>query len=151
MQKKRLIAITAACASIAVAGCGGSSNKALSYSDFSKQADNICKTQNVKIKATSSKLTGDPATDVPVWGTLIPQLQAAGDKIKTLKPPDQLKATFDQFNSLTDQQIAAAKKSEAAAKAGNKAAYIATINAAKPLGQQSNLAGSKLGAADCAG
>jgi hypothetical protein len=149
MQKNRFIVVAAACAAIGVAGCGGSSNKALSYSDFSKKANEICKTENVKIKATSAKLTGVPANDAPIWTTLVPQLQAASDKIAALKPPDQLKATFDEFNSINDQQIAGAKKAEAAAKAGDQATYIAAVKAGKPLGQQSDLAASKLGAIEC--
>jgi hypothetical protein len=142
--------VVAAMAALGVAGCGGgSSNKALSYSDFGKKADEICKTENAKIKSVSAKLTGKASTDAPVYDELIPKLQEASDKIKGLKPPDELKTNFDNFNSITGQQIALAKEAQTAAKGGDDAAYIAVLKKGQPLGKQSDSEASKLGAAEC--
>jgi hypothetical protein len=143
--------VVAAIAVLGVAGCGGgSSNKTLSYSDFGKQANEICKTVTVKTKATGSKLTGKVATDAPVYDELIPEVQKGRDDLAKLKPPDELKSHLDTFLSITDQQIANAKKAQTAAKGGDQAGYIAIIKATRPLQAQSNIEGSKLGAADCA-
>jgi hypothetical protein len=143
--------VVAAVAVLGVAGCGGgSSNKTLSYSDFSKQANAICKTSNDKSKAVSAKITGNVKTDAPVFAQLIPEIQTARDDFAKLKPPTELKSDFDQFLSITDQQIANAKKAQTAAKAGDQAGYIAIIKATQPLSQQSKVEGSKLGAAECA-
>jgi hypothetical protein len=143
--------VVAALAALGVAGCGGGgSNKALSYSDFGKKADEICKSENATIKPIGDKLTGKATADAPVYDELIPKLQDARDKIGALKAPDELKPSFTSFLSLTDQQIAKAKESQTAAKSGNDAAYIALVKSIKPISVQSNEAASKMGAAECA-
>lgn len=148
---KNGLKVVAAVAALGVAGCGGGdSNKALSYSDFSKQANEICKNVNTKTDPIGAKLTGQAATDAPVFSQLIPEIQKGRDDLGKLKPPDELKATVDSFLSTTDQQIANAKKAEAAAKAGDQAGYVALIKATQPLSAQSKVEGSKLGAAECA-
>lgn len=142
--------MVAAIAALGVAGCGGSSNKSLSYSDFGTKANDVCKSETVKIDAVSHKLTGKATTDAPVYDQLIPLLQAASDKFKALKPPDALKPDFDKFNANTGQQVTIAKEAQTAAKTGNDAAYRAVLLQLKPLGTENKLTGSKLGAADCA-
>jgi hypothetical protein len=142
--------VVAAVAALGVAGCGGSSNKALSYSDFGKKADAICAANSKEVAAVGAKLTGKAATDAPVYGQVIPKVESARAEFGKLKPPDQLKATFDSFLSITDQQIAGSKEAEAAAKTGNDAAYQAVLRKLQPLGQQSKVEGSKLGAPACA-
>jgi hypothetical protein len=155
LTKLRLFAV-AAVAAIVVAGCGGGSddsNKTLSYSDFSAQASKVCTDADTGIKQTASKLTGKASTDAAVYDELIPKLEAAAAKFKALKPPDELKADFDRFNSITDQQLALTKKAQAAAKSGNQQAYGAVIKELKasPLDEQNDLAASKLGASGCIG
>jgi hypothetical protein len=143
--------VVAVAAALGVAGCGGDdSNKALSYSDFGKEADAICADVNEKTEAIGSKITGKVETDAPVYAELLPVVQQGRDDFAELEPPDELKANFDNFLSITDQQIANAKKAEAAAKAGDQAGYIAIIKATQPIQQQSNAEASKLGAAECA-
>ena len=154
MTKFRLAA-AAAVAALAFAGCGGgddsSSNKTLSYSAMGTEANKVCDEFNPQIKSISDKLTGDPAKDAPVYDELIPKLEDASAKFKALNPPSELKADFDTFNSVTDQQIEGAKKAQEAAKAGDKAAYIQVLKDLQKSGldKQSDLAASKLGAASC--
>jgi hypothetical protein len=144
----KVVAVTAA---LGVAGCGGGdSNKTLSYSDFGKKADEICTQVNAKTDPIGAKLTGQVQNDAPLYSQLIPAVEQGRKDFSDLKPPDELKADFDKFLSVTDQQIANAKKAEAAAKAGQQAQYIAIIKATKPLQAESNAAASKLGAAVCA-
>jgi hypothetical protein len=141
--------VVAAVAALGVAGCGGgSSNKTLSYSDFSKQANDICKTTNAK--SQGQKLTNDLKADAVTLGNLIPQVESAIGQFHKLKPPAELKADFDQFLSISDQQLANAKKAQAAAQAGDKTGFIAALKATAPLQPQSHALGSKLGAAECA-
>ena len=148
---KHGLKVVAVAAALAVAGCGGDdSNKTLSYSDFGKKADEICKDVNTKTDAIGAKLTGKVKNDAPLYDELIPAVEQGRDDFSELKPPDELKANFDNFLSITDQQIANAKKAQEAAKAGDQAGYIAIIKATQPLQQQSNAEASKLGAAECA-
>jgi ABC-type glycerol-3-phosphate transport system substrate-binding protein len=154
LRKLRLFAAAAA-AALVVAGCGGGddSNKTASYSDFGQQASQVCTAADPDIKATTQKLTGKASEDAAVYDELIPKLEAASQKFKALSPPDELKADFDRFNSITDQQIALAKKAQAAAKSGNQKAYNDVIKELKqsPLDSQNDEAASKLGASGCIG
>jgi hypothetical protein len=146
---RNALKVVAAVAVLGVAGCGGgSSNKTLSYSDFSAKANDICKGTNAKSQGQS--LTGNLPADAQTLGKLIPQVESALAQFGKLKPPTELKADFDQFLSISKQQLANAKKAEAAAKAGDKAGFVADLKATAPLQAQSHAAGSKLGAAECA-
>lgn len=150
MIKNGLMALVAG-AALAVAGCGGGSdNKTLSYSDFGKKADAVCTQVNAKTDPIGSKLTGKADNDAQYYSQLIPAVEQGRKDFADLKPPDELKSYYDTFLSVTDQQIAAAKKAEAAAKAGDQAGYITALQSAKPLQAQSNAAASKLGSAVCA-
>jgi hypothetical protein len=150
MIKNGLKAV-AVIAALGVAGCGGGdSNKALSYSDFGKEANAICKDVNAKTDPIGAKLTGQAATDAPVFADLVPEIQKGRDDFAKLKPPEELKPHFDKFLSITDQQIASAKEAEAAAKAGDQAGYVAIVKATGGLQTQSKVEASKLGAAECA-
>jgi hypothetical protein len=142
--------VVAAIAALGVAGCGGDSNKALSYSDFSKKANDICLSSGAELKAIGSKISGKASADAPLLDQVVPKLEAGRQAFGKLKPPDALKANFDNFLSLTDEQIATTKEAQVLAKKGDDAAYIATLKKLPPIGQKSNLEGSKLGAADCA-
>ena len=142
--------VLAAAAVLGVAGCGGGddSNKTLSYSDFSNKANDICKTANEK--SQGANITDDLAADVKVLDEQIPNVESALADFKKLNPPDELKSDFDKFISISEQQLANAKKARDEAKAGDKAAFVATLKATAPLQAQSHEAGSKLGAAECA-
>ena len=142
--------VVAAAAVLGVAGCGGGddSNKTLSYSDFSNQANEICKSSNEK--SAGAKLTNDLQADAKVLDEQIPNVESALADFKKLNPPDELKPDFDRFLSVSDQQLANAKKARDAAKAGDKAGFVAALKATAPLQAQSHEAGSKLGAAECA-
>jgi hypothetical protein len=144
------ITVVAAVAVLGVAGCGGDddSNKTLSYSDFSNQANDICKSSNEK--TAGLKLTGDPKADAAALDKAIPEVESALEDFRKLNPPEELKSTYDQFLSISEQQLDNAKKAQAAAESGDKAGEIAVLKATQPLDAQSKEAGSKLGAAECA-
>jgi hypothetical protein len=150
MIKHGFVAV-ATVAVLGVAGCGGGgsgSNKKLSYSDFSTQANDICKTANAK--SAGAKLTNDLKADAAVLDQQIPSVESALADFKKLNPPDELKADYDKFLSISDQQLASAKKARDAAKAGDQTGFVTALKAAAPLQAQSHAEGSKLGAAECA-
>jgi TolA-binding protein len=153
LTKLRLVA-TAVVAAAVIAGCGGGdSNKTLSYSDMSAQANQICNDVNPEIKSLSQKLTGKAATDAPVLDQVIPKLDAAIGRFKDLKPPDELKPDYDRFISTSEAQIELDKNAQAAAKSGNQTAYDAALKTLKAstFDSQNDEAASKLGAKACIG
>jgi hypothetical protein len=150
----RLIRMSAAAgvAALAFAGCGGGdSNKSLSYSEFTAEANEVCKGANDEIEALSRDLTGKAKNDAPILDEIVPKQEAAINDFKELEPPEELKPSFDQFNSISDQQVAAAKEAQAAATGGDQAAYQEAIQKLEPLSKQSDEAASKLGAEECLG
>lgn len=148
MLRNGFVAVTAV-AALAVAGCGGSSNKSSSYSAFVAKANAVCKAANKSIKPLSSKLTGDPQHDASLIEQLIPKQKAATASFKALNPPSELKSDFDKFNTLTEAQVTATIAAQKAAKTGDKAAYVASLKAIPPIGKKTDLEASKLGAAAC--
>jgi hypothetical protein len=151
----RVIAATAL-AAVALAGCGGDdegdSNQALSYDEFSAEANTICKEEGDRINATTDQLTGDPAKDAPVWAEAVDQIRAANERFAQLDPPEELQADFDRFNAAAEEQLGLAEDAQAAAETGDAQAYRAFIKQAEQSNadEESQLAGSKLGAAECA-
>ena len=108
---------------VVLAGCGGSSNKQLSYSDFVTKANAICTAG----QAETSKATSPTAAAAAA--------EKAIAKFKKLKPPDALRSAFDRFIAISDQQVAAAKKGD--------------TKAAQALNGASNEAASKMGTQGC--
>jgi hypothetical protein len=149
MIQKALMGVATCATAIAFAGCGGDDNKALSYSAFTEKANEICKSSDADIEATSNKLTGKAATDAPIYDELIPKIEDASDKLKDLDPPDELKEAHDNFNAVLDKQIQGAKDAQEAAKTGDDAAYVAKVKELEPISKEGDEAASKLGAADC--
>lgn len=90
---RRHAALAAAVAAAALAGCGGSSNKQLSYSDFISKANKVCADGNVELaKVNDPKKAGEI-------------LEKYVDKFRDLKPPDKLKPEYDEFVSVSEQQV----------------------------------------------
>jgi hypothetical protein len=140
-------------AALVLAGCGGddgSSNGELSYSEFSKQADQICKEERAKTEATVAKLTGDPTNDKPLWDKLVPQLESGYGRIEKLKPPEELQAAFDRFNGANQETLTQAEELQADADQGDAEAYAHAFKQLQSRPDTARAAGSKLGAAECA-
>lgn len=116
-------ALAAAIAATALAGCGGSSNKQLSYSDFISKADKVCADGNAELGKTR---------DAKQAGKI---LEKYDKKFKDLKPPDKLKPAFDRFVAVTDQQVDKLKAGD--------------IQGANALGPKSNGFAAQMGARQC--
>ena len=122
MRISRAAAIAGA-VTIALAGCGGSSNKQLSYSDFIAKANDLCRKGQAEFTKVDSAEKAKPILDKYL------------KKFKDLKPPDQLKPPYDRFVSITEQQVTALEKNDAPA--FNK------------LNTDSNKAAAEMGTQDC--
>lgn len=158
---KTFITAVAVAAALATAGCGGDdkkksdsgssdSNRALSYDEFGQKANAICTATNAKVKPLSEKFTGSAANDAPLFDTVLPAIKDGVAQFKKLKPPSELQAPFDEFISISDQQIAASATAQTSAQTGDDAVYQEALEELQGLDEQSDLAASKLGAAECA-
>jgi hypothetical protein len=108
---------------LVVAGCG-SSNKTLSYSGLTDQANALCKAGNAEF----AKIKTPKAQADLIEKKYLP-------KFKDLNPPDALKPSVDKFISVTEAQIAAVRK-------GDNASL-------QKLSEESDAAASKMGAKEC--
>ena len=147
---------TAAVAAAALAGCGGGdggdsgNNQTLSYGELGTQANEICTKANAEIEPLSEKLSGEPKNDAPILEDIIATQEPAVDEFKQLKPPEQLQDAFDEFVSISDQQVSIAREAQAAAETGDADAYQEELKKLEPLDKQSDAAARSLGAEECA-
>lgn len=151
MRKLRWLAVAAA--ALGLAACGGdgeNNNSQLSYSDFTREANEICAQADREITPISERLTGEAQNDAPIVEQIVDKQESAIEDIKNLKPPDELQAEFDQFVDISEQQLEIVKEAESAAKAGDTQRYQATLQQLQPLDKDSDQIASRLGAAECA-
>ena len=85
---------------IAIAGCGGSSNKQLSYSGFISKMNDLCSKGEAEFAKVQSPKDAEKLVDKYL------------KKFKDTKPPDQLQAPYDEFISITERQVDALKKQD---------------------------------------
>jgi hypothetical protein len=140
-------------AALLLAGCGGggdSSNSELSYSEFAKRANAICKEERAKTQPQVEKLSGQSAQDKAVWDQLVPDLRAGYDRFEALKPPEELQPDFDRFNAAHQETLTLAEEAMAAADQGDEESYAHAFKALQDHPNNAATAGSKLGAAECA-
>ena len=145
--------LAVAVASVGLAACGGGDdegNTQLSYADFGREANKVCRDATNKIKPISEQLTGEAQNDAPLIGQILDVQEPAVEEFKKLKPPDELQTDYDTFVAVSDQQVTAAKEAEAAAKSGDTAKYRAELEDLEPLDKESDVAASRLGAGGCA-
>ena len=116
-------ATVAGAAALALAGCGGSSNKQLSYSDFIAKANDLCRKGQAEVNKSA---------DLKQAGEIVDKYVK---KFKDLKPPDQLKGPYDRFISISEQQVDAARKGDS--------------KTVQSLESESNDVASQLGTKDC--
>jgi hypothetical protein len=116
-------ALAAAAVTAVLAGCGGDSNKQLSYSDFISKANDVCTEGQAQVSKA-----GTPEETAKA-------LEKAIDQFKDLEPPDKLKPAYDEFVSISEQQVAKVKAGD--------------IQAANALGPKSNEAAAKMGTESC--
>jgi len=120
---RRNAALAAAVAATALAGCGGSSNKQLSYSDFISKANKVCADGNAELANVNDAKQAGKILDKYV------------QKFKDLTPPDKLKPEYDQFVSVSEQQVEKLNAGD--------------FEAANALGPKSNEIAAKMGAQEC--
>ncbi len=91
----------------------------------------------------------NPKDDLEIYDELIPALEDATSRIGDIDPPAELQAAYDDFVEATDAQLEGARDAQAAAEDGDVAEYQRILEDLRPYGEQADLAGSKMGAADC--
>ena len=116
-------AIAAAAATAVLAGCGGDSNKELSYSAFISKADKVCADGNAELAKIQ---------DAGKAGEVLDKYRK---KFEDLKPPAKLKPDYDEFVSITQQQVDKLKAGD--------------FDGANALGPKSNEVAARMGTREC--
>lgn len=141
-------------AAVAIAGCGGGgddSNTALSYDDYTKQVNDLCRSVNADLKAETGKITGEAKNDADIIAGIIPTIEDANKSFADLTPPDELKAAADDFAAANEEQLAADRTAADAAEAGDQKAYEAALADLQRISAETDDRAAALGADECVG
>ena len=150
MKKVLVPFVLVALAATIAAGCGGggsSKNTANSVSAYAAAMDSICAPLNAKIKAIGARGLAGIATHGEEIRSVI---QTAVDKIHSLQPPEQVKATADDFFAKNKEALGKFDDLIAAAKAGDGAKAQQIAQEIVALNTRTNHDARKIGAAKCA-
>jgi hypothetical protein len=92
---------------LAVAGCGGSSR--LSRSEFVKRANAVCTEYEAKVtRAMAGINPGDQTQLASAIDKALPVIREGNDKLRALKPPEDLQQRFDRWLRIADNEVTAA-------------------------------------------
>jgi hypothetical protein len=127
-------------AGIGVAGCSGSRHHFFPRYSSSTGVDSATSASSTnsggfaaELNAICKQFTAQPVSSNAEYGEKIAKYLP---KIDALTPPAAKKAAYEQFISISEQQVVAAKKNDAAA--------------LKSLAAKNSVTGEKLGAPECA-
>jgi len=156
--------VAACAAALVLAACGGDDKKesstttggqpALSAAETGRAVNALCLVTELPAKAVAAKLNGDPAHDSPLLAGLVDDYRRVLERLHAIVPDTALKANFDQFVALAEDQVTLLQELSDKAKSGDAAAYQAATNQVVKEGVVQQAARKKaavaLGAPDCA-
>jgi len=127
------------------AGCGDDDNDTLSYDDTGSEISDIC----AEADELGEGLTGEPENDAPILEEDIPEFQAAIDEVADLDVNEELAPIRDDFVAAGEEQVALIEEAQQKAEAGDKKAYLKTLEGGQSLERRSNEIANQLGAEEC--
>ena len=144
---KRSICIAGLCGLALVgAGCGDDDdNGTLSYDDTGSEISAIC----ADLGDLGEGLTGEPKNDAPILQEALPEFQAGINEVSELDVNEELAPIRDEFVANGEAQVALVEEAIEHAEAGDKKAYIKTLESGQEVDQESNRLANELGAEEC--
>ena len=128
------------------AGCGGDDdNGALSYDDTGTEISAICS----ELNTLGDDLNGEPENDAPILADILVEYEAAVEEVRDMEVPEELQSAHDAFVASGEEQVALIEQAQADAEAGDKKAYLKTLNSGQELDREGNRLANELGADDC--
>ena len=144
---KLSVSIASLCVlALVAAGCGDDDddNGALSYEDTGAEISAIC----TDINDLGEGLNGDPENDAPILAEEAPKFEAAIDDVRELEVNEELESIRDDFVANGEEQLALVEEAQAQAEAGDRKAYIKTLESGQDVDKGDALA-NDLGAEEC--
>jgi hypothetical protein len=142
---------------VVLAACGsGSGGDRLTKTELITQGDAICKTFSDKAAPIGQDITAAPSADnLDQYATAFGQLETVfGDMIdglKGLSPPEGDQSTWDGITKGLDDELAALREAETAAKGGDLTAFNAAGTKIGQLDNQTSQAATSYGFQVCGG
>ena len=127
------------------AGCGDDDNGALSYDDTGTEISAICS----ELNALGDDLNGEPENDAPILADILVEYEAAVEEVRDMEVPEELQSAHEGFVAAGEEQVALIEQAVADAEAGDKKAYLKTLNSGQELDREGNRLANELGADDC--
>jgi hypothetical protein len=148
MQRRQLTALTLAAATLAAAGCGGSSSKSLTRSQLIAKADSICHRVNAKLTSANGQINSQQ--DI---ARLAPQLaayeQEAVVQLSKLTAPATIASDWKTIVTAAGTLAQNTAKLGEYAKANNLTAARALVSTSKKVQQQMLAVAKRDGFKDC--
>ena len=144
---KHLVLIAGLCGLALVgAGCGGDDdNGALSYDDTGTEISAIC----AEVDDLGEGLNGDPENDAPILAEEAPKFEAAINEVSELEVNEELESIRDDFVANGEEQLALVEEAQRQAEAGDRKAYIKTLESGQDVDEASSELANQLGAEEC--
>lgn len=131
---------------VALVGMGcGDDNDTLSYDDTGSEISDIC----AGVEDLGEGLTGDPENDAPILAEDLPEFQDAIDEVRELEVDEELEAARDDFVAAGEEQVALIEQAQQEAEAGDRKAYLKTLESGDSLERRSDEVANQLGAQEC--
>ena len=150
-MRRTLLLSLAGLAALALAGCGGGGDTAggtLTKAEFVAQANAICKDYDARIDAL-----GEPGSIEDLVGLAEKAKPIAEDgvaKLRALKAPEDLQASYDEYLATGDVNIELVVQLGEAAKSGDVAAIEKIGTEGEENADKAHGIAAELGLTDCA-
>jgi hypothetical protein len=142
----RAAGVGAAALALVAVGCGGGAP--LSKSEVAAKANAICAKYTRKIDAVPPPRKID---DVPAYVELVkPYLERGVDELATVKPPTELRDTYDRWMSTQREALTETDELRHAAQGNDLAGVNHVIRALRDRNRRGNALAANLGADVCA-
>jgi hypothetical protein len=129
-----------AAAAIAIAGCGGGSER-VSAAELVQKADAICAKERSSYQRVQAHPPPNASVAADLTGELIQATQDANSELRELKPPEELEPGYDRYLEARDRVVDEMKRGKDAAEDQDSAAYgAAQATVAREAPQRRKLA-----------
>ena len=126
-------------------GCGDDDNDTLSYDDTGSEISAIC----ADVNDLGEGLNGDPENDAPILAEEAPKFEDAINEVRELEVDEELESIRDDFVANGEQQLALVEEAQAQAEAGDRKAYIKTLESGQDVDNEGEELANQLGAEEC--
>ena len=139
------VALVAATASFAAAGCGG--EERLSTAEFQERVNAICKKYDKQVDAVGAPSSVE---EIPAYvAKVLPIVEREVDEMKAVEPPEDDQETFDAMVGEAEKALKAGRDLSDAAEENDQVAIEKALNEGNAASDRADEHARELGLTDC--